>query len=151
MSRKPAGGIAARAGRWSARHKKTAIFGWFALVALSLVFGGSVVREEPTTAQQFNGESRAAEEIREEAGFPEQDRPIETILVQSKQHTVDDPAFKAAVGALEAAVKGQPLVKSVDSSPYGKAPIISRDGHSALIEFELKGSGRGRDRRRSRP
>jgi uncharacterized membrane protein YdfJ with MMPL/SSD domain len=138
MSVKPAGGIAARAGRWSARHKKTAIIGWFALVALSLVFGGSVVREEPTTAQQYNGESRAAEEIREEAGFPKQDKPIETVLVQSKQHTVDDPAFKAAVGDLERAVKGQPLVKSVDS-PYGEAPIVSHDGHSALIEFELKG------------
>ena len=31
--------LAARAGRWSARHKKTAIFGWLAFVLIATVLG----------------------------------------------------------------------------------------------------------------
>jgi len=31
--------LAARAGRWSSTHRKTAIFGWLALVVLSLAIG----------------------------------------------------------------------------------------------------------------
>ena len=38
-SRQP-GGIAGRAGRWSARHRKTAIIGWLTFVVLALVAGG---------------------------------------------------------------------------------------------------------------
>ena len=32
--------IAARAGRWSARRRKTAIFGWLAFVAVAVLLGG---------------------------------------------------------------------------------------------------------------
>ena len=34
--------IAARAGRWSAQHRKKAIFGWLAFVVLAVVGGGAV-------------------------------------------------------------------------------------------------------------
>ena len=33
--------IAARAARWSAAHRKIAIFGWIAFVAVSVVLGGA--------------------------------------------------------------------------------------------------------------
>ncbi len=33
-------GLAARAAHWSARHRKTAIFGWLAFVAIAFVIGG---------------------------------------------------------------------------------------------------------------
>ena len=32
-------GIAARAGNWSAHHRKAAILGWFAFVVLALAIG----------------------------------------------------------------------------------------------------------------
>ena len=32
--------IAARAGRWSARHRKAAVLGWLAFVVATLVLGG---------------------------------------------------------------------------------------------------------------
>ena len=35
-------GLAARAAHWSARHRKTAIFGWLAFVAIAFVIGGAV-------------------------------------------------------------------------------------------------------------
>jgi uncharacterized membrane protein YdfJ with MMPL/SSD domain len=139
MTTKPAGGIAGRVGRWSARHKKTAIFGWLALIALAVVLGGNVVAKEPTNADNLNGESRQAEQIREDAGFATEDRPTESLLVQSKTHTVDDAEFKAAVGDLENAAKADSLVKGIASSPYDKGGSVSKDRHAALIEVDLKG------------
>ena len=38
----PAKNFAARAGRWSAAHRKTAIFGWLAFVIAAFVIGGKV-------------------------------------------------------------------------------------------------------------
>ena len=38
----PAKNFAARAGRWSAAHRKTAIFGWLAFVVVAFVIGGKV-------------------------------------------------------------------------------------------------------------
>ena len=40
--------FAARAGRWSARHRKTAIFGWLGFVIVSLVIGSAVGTKSPT-------------------------------------------------------------------------------------------------------
>ena len=34
--------LAARAGRWSAQHRKTAILGWIAFVVLATLIGGKV-------------------------------------------------------------------------------------------------------------
>ena len=58
---KTPGGIAARAGRWSARHKKTAIIGWLVFVLVALMAGNMTGTKEPTSADQYDGESRAAE------------------------------------------------------------------------------------------
>ena len=40
MSQKPKG-IAARAGRWSAQHRKIAIFGWLAFVIVAFMIGNN--------------------------------------------------------------------------------------------------------------
>ena len=40
MGRNSKGGIAARAGRWSARHRKLAILGWLAVVIAAFALGG---------------------------------------------------------------------------------------------------------------
>ena len=70
MSRKPKGGIAARAGRWSAQHRKTAIFGWLALVIAAFVLGGPFGTGTKTTEQQATGDSGRAQTISDDA-FPE--------------------------------------------------------------------------------
>ena len=69
MSSKPRG-PAARAGHWSARHRKTAIFGWLAFIVVMFMLGGALGQKEPTAAQKFDGESRRAETILADAGFP---------------------------------------------------------------------------------
>jgi uncharacterized membrane protein YdfJ with MMPL/SSD domain len=130
------GGIAARAGRWSARHKKTAIFGWLAFVAIALVLGQMAGTKAPTDAQQFDGESKRAETIVENAGFSKASG--EMVLVQSKVLTVKDGAFRSAVNDVREAVSGQPNVTNV-VSPLSKGGQVSADGHSALLTFDIKG------------
>jgi uncharacterized membrane protein YdfJ with MMPL/SSD domain len=133
---KKTGGIAARAGRWSARHKKTAIFGWLAFVALALVLGTMTGTKEPTDAQQFDGESKRAETLVENAGFS--DAAGEMVLVQSKSLTVKDPAFRAVVKDVKQAVSAQPAVTNV-VSPLAPKGQVSEDGHSALVTFDITG------------
>ena len=135
MSSKP-GGIAARAGRWSARHKKTAILGWLAFVIVALMAGNMAGTKEPTDADAYDGESRAAAKLVEDAGFSE--AAGEMVLVQSKTLTVKDGEFRAAVKDVEHAVSGQSVVTNV-VSPYGKDGVVSENGHSALVQFDIKG------------
>ena len=129
MTSKPRG-IAARAGHWSARHRKTAIFGWLGLVVLIAVVGGMLGQKTPTNAQKMDGETRRAETILENAGFPK--RSGEMVLVQSKTAKVTDPAFKATIDDVAHSVAKQPIVTHVTTD------TVSKDGHSALVQFDLR-------------
>jgi uncharacterized membrane protein YdfJ with MMPL/SSD domain len=133
---KTPGGIAARAGRWSARHKKTAIVGWLLFVVLALAAGTMTGTNEPTDADQYDGESRTAEKIVADAGFS--DAAGEMVLVQSSKLTTKDAAFRAAVKDVQRAVSAQPAVTNV-VSPLGEDGQVSKDGHSALVQFDIKG------------
>ena len=64
MSRKSKGGIAARAGRWSAQHRKTAIFGWLAVVIAAFVLGGPMGTGTKTLEQQATGDAGRAQSSR---------------------------------------------------------------------------------------
>ena len=50
--------IAARAGRWSAGHRKTAIFGWLAFVIASVVIGGVSAPHIWSRATQMSAKPR---------------------------------------------------------------------------------------------
>jgi heme transporter len=39
--------FAGRMGRWSARHRKTAIWGWIAFVVVAVAIGGAVGTQKP--------------------------------------------------------------------------------------------------------
>src|SRR5215208_480259 len=135
MSRSPRG-IAARAGRWSARHKKTAIVGWLVFVIVAFMAGKMAGTQEPTDADSYDGESRAAAKIVDDAGFSEASG--EMVLLQSKTLTAKDGQFRAAVKDVERAVSGESVVTNV-VSPYDKGGQVSKDGHSALVQFDIKG------------
>jgi uncharacterized membrane protein YdfJ with MMPL/SSD domain len=53
--------LAARAGRWSARHRATAIIGWLVFVVLAVMVGGSVGTESIEDEDQGVGETRDAD------------------------------------------------------------------------------------------
>ncbi len=90
----PSRNLAARAGRWSAQHRKTALLGWIAFVILAFVVGGKVGTNTLTSVDSGVGESGQADRIVADA-YPK--RVDEVVLVQSSKHKVDDPAFRAAV------------------------------------------------------
>src|SRR6058998_1800831 len=86
--------LAARMSRWSATHRKTAIFGWLAFVVFAFMVGQVVTQSKIFGADQFNGESGRAEHALEDAGLRPND---EVVLVQSEKRTVTDPEFRTAI------------------------------------------------------
>ena len=70
--------LAARAGRWSAQHRKTAILGWLAFVILAFVIGGGVGMKELDVTASGNGESKRGDMIVEAADYP--DEVVEQVL-----------------------------------------------------------------------
>jgi uncharacterized membrane protein YdfJ with MMPL/SSD domain len=132
--------IAARMGRWSARHRKTAIFGWLAFVVAAFAIG-SVVGMQTIDQNDTNvGEARRADHIIRDGGF-KIDEQSEYVLVESSTATVDDPAFRAVVGDVVARLDGFPQVTKLRSPLVaGNEGQISDDGHAALVRFSPKGS-----------
>ena len=129
--------LAARMGRWSAGHWKTATFGWLALVVVAFGIGGMVGMKntDPNTAGP--GESGRMDRILH-ADFK---RPAaESVLVQSGTATAGTPTFDAAVKDVVARVSRETDVQNVRSPlAPGNADQISKDGHAALVEFEIRG------------
>src|SRR5438046_896702 len=130
--------LAGRAGRWSARHWKTAAFGWIAFALLAVVLGGAVGAKQMKTWAIANGESRRAEQILAGADFKIPAR--ESVLVQSRTATVNQPAFVAAVASLVQTLSGEPNVRDIISPiDHPQAGLVSRDRHSALVQFDVAG------------
>jgi uncharacterized membrane protein YdfJ with MMPL/SSD domain len=132
--------IAARMGRWSARHRKTAIFGWLAFVVASFAIGGAVGMKTLDDTDVNVGEARTADHIIRGAGF-KLDEQMEYVLVQSPATTASDPAFRAVVDQAIAKLETFPKVTKLRSPlAKGNEGQISEDGHAALIQFSPKGS-----------
>ena len=74
--------LAARAGRWSAQHRKRAIFGWILFVVLATVIGGAVGVRNLADEDMGNGDSRTADQAIAAAGFPKETG--EQVLVQAR-------------------------------------------------------------------
>jgi len=132
--------FAARMGRWSAEHPKTAILGWLAFVVASVVLGGAVGTKTIDPADLNVGEARTADRMIEEAGFNRSDEQTEFVLVQSRTLTADDPAFEAAIDDATRTLDAFPQVRKLRSPlDAGGGGQISQDRRSALIEFQPVG------------
>jgi uncharacterized membrane protein YdfJ with MMPL/SSD domain len=128
--------IAARAARWSATHRKLAIFGWLAFVVASVVIGAAVGTKNLTDAEAVSGESGRAELALEKSQLTPND---EMVLVQSEQLRAGDPAFDAAVDEATRELAALPSVEHL-SSPGDGGGQVSADGHTALVEFQIPGN-----------
>ena len=129
--------LAARMGRWSAQHRKKAIWGWLVLVVLAFAIGGAVGTETQTAAQSGVGESGDAARTIDNA-FPK--HQVEQVLIQNDHLTATDPSFRAVVDSTQHRLSAVPYTQAFES-PYapGNAGQISADGHSALLRFEIAG------------
>src|SRR6187397_1686383 len=119
--------LAARMGRWSADHWKTATFGWLAFVVVAFALGMAGTKTiDPNTAGP--GESGRMDRVLD-AGFK---RPAdESVLIQSRTLRATDPAFHAAVDDVVDRLSELAVVQNVG------AARISADGGAALVEFQI--------------
>ncbi|MET7972818.1 MMPL family transporter [Streptomyces mirabilis] len=130
-------GIAARAGGWSARHRWAAVGIWVLFVVLAMGLGSAAGRVDVKESDQLKGETHTAAKIIEDSGIK---APAgESVLIQGKDASVKatDADFRAAVTAVVKAVEGTGKVTDV-TSPYD-TKTISRDGRSALVQFDIRG------------
>ena len=133
--------IAARMGRWSATHRKKAIFGWLAFVVLSVAIGAFVGTKQIDQNNSNVGEAHRADQMLLDAGF-QIDPQTEFVLIQSKTRTFDDAAFKSVVQDTIVAVQPHRAVFTNLKSPLDprNRTQVSDDGHTALVEFTMKGT-----------
>jgi RND superfamily putative drug exporter len=130
--------LAARAGRWSADHWKTALAGWLVFCVVAVAVGTAVGTKMLKQSDTASGDTKKAQTIIDAAGF--ESHADESVLVQSKGATVRDPRFRAAVDDVVAAVSGLAVVEDVRSPlAAGNQGQVAEDGHSALVQFKLKG------------
>src|SRR6476469_7122310 len=86
--------LAARAGRWSAQHRKLAIWGWLAFVFIALLAGSAAGTRTQENAQNGVGESGRASDVISKA-FPR--HVSEEVLIHSASARANEPAFRAVV------------------------------------------------------
>ncbi len=136
----PSPNFAARAGRWSARHRKTAILGWIFFVVLATVIGGSVGQRTLDDSASGNGDSKRGSMLIEAADFPEQSG--EQVLIQAKGGAAaDGPEVRAAVRDVVQRLERVDGVTEIESPLQAehRANTVSADGRSVVVNFTLPG------------
>jgi uncharacterized membrane protein YdfJ with MMPL/SSD domain len=127
--------LAARMARWSAQHRKTAIFGWLAFVIVAFAFGQGMIQ---TLEEQEAGvgESGRADKAVFDA-FPK--KAGENVMIHSDELDAKSVKFQAVVKDVTGRLRDTKGVEKIQGPYSGKANSVSPDGHSALISYELPG------------
>jgi uncharacterized membrane protein YdfJ with MMPL/SSD domain len=131
--------IAARMGRWSASHWKTAVFGWLVFVVLAFAVGAMVGTKNIKDDDYNTGQSHKADQILKQ-GFPQVEPQTELVLIQSATKTVDDPEFRATVNDVSRSVQGNAAIKNF-KSPLDPAndDQVSKDRRTVMVTWDMKG------------
>jgi uncharacterized membrane protein YdfJ with MMPL/SSD domain len=130
--------FAARAGRWSAKNRKKAIWGWLAFVAIAFVVGNAIGMKSPSSQNDYVGQSGKADKLADDHF---RDQAGESVLVQApKGASATSPAVRKAVDSVMADVKTKPGVTEV-KSPFAKGNEgqISKDGRSVRVDLKING------------
>ncbi len=127
--------LAARAGAWSAAHRRRAIVGWLVFVVAAAAIGGAI----GTKVDQHEGAGQSGRvDAFLRAHVPESS--TENILIQAPRGSVtQNPAFPGTVRQLLDAVRRVPHVSQIRTP--ADPGHISRDGRSALVSLELGRQG----------
>src|SRR4051812_43363269 len=130
--------LAARAGVWSAKHRKTAIWGWLAFVILAFMIGGATGTKTLEHSQSGVGESGSAAKTVAAAAPAYAE---ETVLIQGGRATAADPSFRAVSVDVQRRLAALPHTQNFEG-PYAPANRgqISKDGRSALLRFQIAGN-----------
>ena len=86
--------VVERVAGWSARHRKTTVFGWLILIIAAVVIGGMASGTKKTAYDP--GEAGRAERALDASGISQQ---TESVLVQSKAGAPPSPPTRTSVAA----------------------------------------------------
>jgi putative drug exporter of the RND superfamily len=126
---------------WSVRHRALAIMSWCALVIMAVI--SSALITGPSAGGVDPGESGRAEQIlnAQHTYVP----VLENVLIQSRTdggpRFTGDAGLRRATQDLETTLQRTPGTVTGLRSPLrpGGDPLVSRDGRSGLVAFQLAG------------
>src|SRR6516165_8337796 len=139
--------VVERIAGWSARHRAIALIGWLALVAGALVIGNMLGTKNLNSYDP--GQAGQAERVLARPGVVQRD--AESVLIQTRdgRTIASDPQAREAIRQVTVALRHMPGVATDIASPLapggtglaaGGHGLISRDGRSALVTFEVAGN-----------
>jgi RND superfamily putative drug exporter len=134
--------IVERVAGWSARHKKTAVFGWLLLVVAAVVIGQRFGTDNLNSYDP--GQAGQAERVLDRPVVQQPDS--ESVLVQGRiagQTYGNDPEIRQAVREVVAALRALPKSAAGIQSPLSHPGLVSAGsgGHgSALVTFNVAGN-----------
>jgi RND superfamily putative drug exporter len=114
-------------GRWSARHWKTATFGWLALLVVAFGIGGMVGTKTIDPNTSGPGQSGRMDRILNDGFKLPAD---ESVLIQNRSGKA---GMEAAVGDVISRISKLAAVQNVHRG------AVAQNGRSALVEFEIRG------------
>ena len=131
--------LAGRAGRWSAANWKKALFGAFAAALVAMTIGQVAGHVQMKDSQQASGEAAKALQMREAGNFKQPAQ--ENVLVQSAAYTEKSSIMQSAIAGVVQNLARQPNVINLRDPRTlpGSGGLVSRDGHSVLIQFDVRG------------
>ena len=137
--------LAARAGRWSAQHRKTAILGWILFVVLATVLGGKVGQNNIDESAAGNGESKRGDMIVDGRGLPRAGRRAGARPGQGRvgRRSSGHRRRQGRRAAASSAIKGVTEIES-PLDPRNRANTVSKDGRSVVVNFTMPGHRRAR-------
>ena len=139
--------VVERIAGWSARHRAIALIGWLLLVAGAVMIGNTLGTKNLNSYDP--GEAGRAERVLSSPGVVQ--RAAESVLIQERtagRTVAADPQARAAIRQVTVALERIPRVATNVQSPLapggtglatGGHGLISRDGRSALVTFEVAG------------
>ncbi|HEU5387836.1 MAG TPA: MMPL family transporter [Streptosporangiaceae bacterium] len=128
--------IVERVAGWSARHKKTAVFGWLLLVVAAVLVGQRLGTSHVNSYDP--GSAGRAERVLDRPVVQQPD--TETVLIQGRtpgQVYGSDPEIRQAVREVVTALKALPKSATDIQSPLTTKGLVS--GKSALVTFNVAG------------
>ncbi|MGD0068335.1 MAG: MMPL family transporter [Streptosporangiaceae bacterium] len=125
-----------RVAGWSARHKKTAVFGWLLLVIAAVAVGQRLGTSNVTSYDP--GQAGQAERVLNRPVVQQPDS--ESVLVQGRagQTYGHDPEIQQAVRQVVSALRALPGSAAGIQSPLTSGGLVS--GRSALVTFNVAGN-----------
>jgi putative drug exporter of the RND superfamily len=132
-----------RVAGWSARHRKTAVFGWLLLVAAIFMAGQALGSKNLPSYSA--GQAGQAERVLHQVAPAQDDAYDETVLIQATKPGATfatDPAMRQAASQVAASLAALPKDATSIRTPLsaGGQSLVSKDGHSALVTFQVPGN-----------